>query len=354
MTPFQTRYYNFWTRFVNSNKFVNIYSLDFQKPFWQYLFHDRFQVAMLLVHRILTSMFNPIFLIFITKAILERDLSLFLVCSAAKIFQQLIITFFNRGFVYMYDNAQASFKTSVQKTLIQIDPIFHTTKSSGEIVAKVERTSNSIHTFISTIFEIIIPLLIAIGVSLWLIFLQSWIIGIIVTVLFVILCSGNIAMATFGNRVFLNKMNQLEEQEKQFLLENITQNHYIRSVFATPEQLQNTLATIKSHAMVSITKWRSWQYLVMIVETLLIIVILGIIGYQLFFAKVDTFLVVGLLNALYDFYNKFWELGINADEFFKSIHNQNEFWEFMRNFGESSFPVLESFESDLEQKIKAK
>jgi ABC-type multidrug transport system fused ATPase/permease subunit len=342
MTPFQNKYYNFWTGWVKANKFLQPFDIDFEKPFWHYLYKVKFHVVMILINLGFTYLFNPIFLIYITKAILDRDLNFFIFLSIAKILQHFIILPFGRSFVYLYDTVPCSFKSSVQKLLIQIDPVYFTTKSSGEIVAKIERTINALHTYMSTIFETIIPFVISIGVSIWLVAQSDWKLSILVFILFIILCYANIALIVFNNNIFLPKINHEEEVEKQYLLENIQQNHYIRSTFATPEQLHNTLEITYKVAIDTATKWRTWQYLIIILEMLLIATILVIVGSQVLNKNVEPYIIVGMLTSLYSIYTKYHEIGLVADEFTKSIHNQQEFWQFMRSFGKQTFPVIET------------
>ena len=346
MTPFQTRYYNFWSKYVKAQRFLKPFDIDFTKPFWHYLLKVKFHVAMILINLGFTYLFNPIFLIYITKAILDRDMNFFIQLSILKVLQHIIILPFGRSFVYLYDSVPCSFRSTVQKLLIQIDPVYFTTKSSGEIVAKIDRTLNAIHTFTSTIFETIIPFAISIGVSIWLIAQLDWKLSCLVLVLFVVLCYVNILLITFNNNIFLPKINHEEEVEKQYLLENIQQNHYIRSTFATPEQLKNTLKIIHQVAIDTATKWRTWQYLIIILEMLLIGMILVIIGSQILNKNVETYILVGMLTSLYSIYAKYHEIGLVADGFTKAIYNQQEFWQFMRTFGKQTFPVLDENTKD--------
>jgi ABC-type multidrug transport system fused ATPase/permease subunit len=324
-----------------AKKFLQPFDIDFNKPFWHYLYKVKFHVAMILIHLCFTYLFNPIFLIYITKAILDRDLNFFVALSVAKILQHFIILPFGRSFVYLYDTVPCSFKSTTQKFLIQIDPVYFTTKSSGEIVAKIERTINAIHTFMSTIFETILPFVISIGVSIWLVAQSDWKLSILITLLFIILCYANISLITFNNNIFLTKINREEEIEKQYLLENIQQNHYIRSTFATPEQLHKTLEITYEVAINTATKWRTWQYLIIILEMILIAFVLVIVGSQVMNKNTEPYIIVGMLTSLYSIYMKYSEIGLMADEFTKSIHNQQEFWQFMRTFGKQTFPVLE-------------
>jgi ABC-type multidrug transport system fused ATPase/permease subunit len=315
--------------------------MNWNKPFWHYLYQTKFHIIMILFHLSFTYLFNPIFLIYITKAILEKDINLFSFLAAIKIFQHIVILPFGRSFVYLYDGVQCSFRSSVQKYLIQIDPIYFTTKSSGEIVAKIERTINAIHTFISTVFEIILPFIIGLGVSIWIVGQSDLYLSVIMTIVFLVLFTLNIKLITFNNSVFLPKINNQEEIEKQYLLENIQQNHFIRSVFATPEQLFNSLKIIKEVSVDTAIKWRAWQYLIISLEIILISFILLVVGYQLLYTNAQPYLIVGTLTSLYNIYIKFSEIGLVADEFSKSIYNQKEFWQFMRTFGNQTYPVLE-------------
>jgi ABC-type multidrug transport system fused ATPase/permease subunit len=341
MTPFQTRYYDFWTKWVRANKFLQPFDVDFKSPFWHYLDKTRLHIGMISIHLALTYLFNPLFLIFITKAILEHDIQFFILLSAIKVIQQVLVLPFGRSYVYLYDIVPCSIQSTTQKFLIQVDPVYFTTKSSGEILAKIERTIGACHTYMSTIFETLLPFLISTGVALWVIAQIDWKLSLFVGLIFGLLCFLNIKIIIFNNKVFLPKINELEEKEKQFLLENIQQNQYIRSTFATPEQLKETLETIKQVSFDTATKWRTWQYLIIVLETFLIGLILLIVGLQITIPSSELYLIVAVFTSLYNLYVKYSEIGLVADDFFKSIHNQQEFWQFMRTFGKQSFPVIE-------------
>jgi ABC-type multidrug transport system fused ATPase/permease subunit len=341
MTSFQTRYYNFWTSYVQSKKYIKPFDVDFTAPFWHYLYQVKFHIGIIGVYILITYVFNPFFLIFITKSILDRDFNFFVLLAALKILQSLIALPFGRSFVYLYDIVPCSIQSTIQKFLIQVDPIHYTTKSSGEIVAKIERTIFACHTYMSTIFETLIPFVISTGVALWAIAQVDIKLSLFVGIIFAILCYVNVKMIVFNNQVFLPKINEQEEKEKQFLLENIQQNHYIRSTFATPEQLRQTLQAVRQVSYDTATKWRTWQHLIIILETVLIILIMVIVGSQILNPAAQLFVIVAIFTSLYNLYVKYSEIGLVADEFFKSIHNQQEFWQFMRTFGRQTFPVLE-------------
>ena len=346
MTPFQTRYYNFWTKFINSKKYVKNYPIDFQKPFWHYLFNFKFDIGCLVLHVLFTSFFNPILIIFLTKSIIENNFNLFIVCSFLKLLQQIIVIPFIRSYVYFFDNAENCFRISVQEFLLTTDPINYSTKSSGEILAKIERTINAIRTFLSSIFPTILSLFTSLLVAVGIVSQIDWRIGILVGVFFVGLCWLNIKFAFFSNKIFTPVINKYDEQEKQFMIENITQNHYIRSTFATQEQIQGTNASIINFTVNNATKDRSWQWGMSLLEIIVIMGVFTIVGFSFVNYSSQSYLLVGVFTALYSFYSKFYEIGGLADNFFKSIHNQQEFWQFMRTFGKQTFPVLDENTKD--------
>ncbi len=341
MKPFQTRYYDFWTNQVKAKKFLKPFTIDFNAPFWHYLYKVKLHIFTIFLYILCTYLFNPLFLIFVTKAILDRNFKFFVILSALKVIQSIIVLPLARSFVYLYDTVPCSIQSTIQEFLIQVDPISFTSKSSGEILAKIERSVLACHTFMSTIFETLIPFVISIGVALWAIAQVDWRLSFFVSIAFGLLCFVNIKIIIFNNTVFLPKINSLEDEQKQFVLENIQQNQYIRSTFATTEQLDKTLQTIRQVSYDTATKWRTWQYLVIILETLLIILIMGVVGFQISNVAVDLYIVVAIFTSLYNLYVKYSEIGLITDAFLKSIHNQQELWQFMRTFGKQTFPVLE-------------
>jgi ABC-type multidrug transport system fused ATPase/permease subunit len=341
MTPFQTRYYDFWTKFVQSKKYVRNYPIDFDKPFWHYIFNFKFDIGCLFLHVLFTSLFNPILIIFVTKAIIDNDFTLFLICASAKVLQQIIVLPFIRSYVYFFDNVENCFRISVQEFLLTTDPVNYSTKSTGEILAKIERTISAVRTFLGSIFPTILRLLTSILVAVGIIWQIDWKLGVVVGLFFATLCWANVKFAFFTNDIFTPITNKYNEEEKQYMVENITQNNYIRSTFATQEQIQGTNASIINFTIDNATKHRSWQWGMSALEIVLILGIFVILGFSFANYQSQTYLLVGVFTAMYNFYAKFYEIGEFAENFFKSIHNQQEFWQFMRSFGKQTFPVLD-------------
>jgi ABC-type multidrug transport system fused ATPase/permease subunit len=204
MTPFQTRYYNFWTRLVNSKKYVRTYDIDFNKPFWQYLLNVKAHILVCILDLISIYVFNPIFVIFISKAIIERDLNQFVFWGIAKILQHFVVLALGRSFVYLYDITETSFRKNVQTKLLQLDPINFTTKSSGEIVAKFERTVAAIHSFNSSLFELIIPFVFSIIVAVVVVAKINLIFGAMFAIFFILLCAANVWLVRNNNDIFFD------------------------------------------------------------------------------------------------------------------------------------------------------
>lgn len=279
-------------------------------------------------------------IIFVTKSIIENNFNLFLTCTVLKVLQQIIVLPFIRSYVYFFDNAENCFRISVQEFLLTTDPINYSTKSTGEILAKIERTINAIRTFLSTKFPTILSLLTSLLVAVGIVCQIDWKLGIVVGFFFSMLCWLNIKFAFYTNNIFTPIVNVYNDQEKQFMIENITQNHYIRSTFATQEQIKGTNDSIINYTVDNATKHRSWQWGMSVLEILLIIGVFAIVGFSFVSYTSQSYLLVGIFTALYSFYSKFYEIGEIADNFFKSIHNQQEFWQFMRTFGKQTFPVL--------------
>ena len=122
---------------------------------------------------------------------------------------------------------------------LTVDPIFHTTKSSGQIISKIERDSGSYGSMIDLLLENIYIVVSFLTVIITL-FSFDFKLGLIASVAFIFLAIVNSVVSFLNAKSLITKATHAKDAKAAVSHENLAQNALIRASFATTEQDQKT------------------------------------------------------------------------------------------------------------------
>jgi ABC-type multidrug transport system fused ATPase/permease subunit len=210
--------------------------------------------------------------------------------------------FINPYWVRMYSKLLTSYQVACQKIFLTVDSIYHTTRSSGEVLAKVDRGGDALdgilYLFTEDLFGVFTRAFISAG-ALFILGPVYGITGVIFTCI-ILICSAYIEIIL--EKTMRPIIIEKSDEKKQIKLENLIQIQYIRSIFVTQNQFNKFVHTEKLYNSYSSLKWRLHNILgklVAIVFYMLFALMLYIIYQQAKSNEISPAIAIGVVTSLF-------------------------------------------------------
>ncbi len=328
------------------NKFngAKILEVDFQKPWWDILWQQKtsiaFTVSFFAFQSIIITLNPIIFAYFLTTN--HIDFALYFIGF------WIFMSIFQISITYLFDlniiRTMASVEFAAHKFFLTVDPIFHSTRSSGQILNKITKACAAfdpifeIFTFsiLNAIFNLITVVTAICFVDLRL--------GVITGICLFVMVSFSSWTELVRNDIFEKRTIPIDDRLKSTLVENLSQNSMIRSSFATSLQLDKTKFDSIQSFKSFIASWNASslnnilrRVIFWIFTAYLVLELFGLIK----IAKIDAVIGAGLLVTYFAAYNSMAHIGAQIKNFLQSKTRIEDLWKFINNFGTQSFPVLE-------------
>ncbi|GAB4146649.1 MAG: hypothetical protein OHK0017_07430 [Patescibacteria group bacterium] len=340
----EKRFFDFMVKVHNYEKSMKIFDVDFSKPWWDVILRQKFLVTAIVAAQIVFNVYDTLFPVMIGWAISRTNAMELAVIIAGRIG----VIFLGNAIMYLNPilqlQAVGSVEYSANKFFLTVDPIHHTTRSSGQIVAKVERGSSSFEDMLDFItFEVL-----TLFISLATVIITLWNFGggLALTALssFIVITAFNILAQTFRTRSFEVNLLPYLDKSKAVTLETLQQSQLIRSSFASTEQDAKIKNSIFGAMFREGAGWRSNAYIGLITRSLYFLSV-GLIAIQLMqiiesgamTAITATTLILTYLNGT----NNINRIGDVVKRIGKAYARITDLYEFIRNFGHQTYPVLQ-------------
>ncbi len=256
----------------------------------------------------------------------------------------LILDYFSDfNFVQLYLSMQ-SIQYYANQLLIKVDPIFHTTRATGKIIAKIDRAQDSYQQIIEIAIHDLLFTLTGTVTALTTIFIETNItLGLISICLITILLIFGIKTYMLNNEAFIKQTIEAEDRVKNIGLENLAQISLIRSTFAGNEANRRLRHFTNKSIFVERASWCSF-YLMNTIMRILYLIILAIVCF-LMLKDVNQGLIsiVGATTLIITFFRGTYDItkvGRRVYWFVTHIDRIKDLFSFLHAFGKQTFPVL--------------
>jgi ABC-type multidrug transport system fused ATPase/permease subunit len=340
-------YHNTIYKFFNQFGGAKILEVDFQKPWWDIIWQQKytiaFSVSFFTFQSILITLNPLVFGYLLTAGHFEWILYF--------IGFWLFMSVFQIWITYLFDLASIrtilSAEFSAHKYFLTVDPVFHSTRSSGQILNKINKACGAFdpifEIFTFSILNAVFGLITVVSAICFVDLRLGIITGICLTV-----------MVTFSswtevvrNNIFETRNIPIDDKLKSTLLENLAQNSMIRSSFATDLQLNKTLFDNAAVFRSTIASWNA-SSLNNILRRVIFWIFTSYLCFELFnmikIGKMDAVIGAGLLVTYFAAYNSMAHIGGQIKNFLQSKTRITDLWKFINEFGSQTFPVLEIVE----------
>jgi len=338
------KYYPLLEKFFGVNKNPEILEIDFQKPWWDIIWRQKSKYLITLFFETFLYVFLTLIPLIIIRVIDSGQINYLFLFVGLWLILNILPNFYIRIFVRMSSTCVQSVYYSSVRFFLTVDPIFHTTRSSGQIIAKVNRGSDAYIEFLDIFTFEIVTKGISLITALVAVCTLDLSLGLLATActFFIIMISG--IGRYLATSITAREQILQDDKRKELGVESLSANNYIRSSFATPEQNQKVLKTSRKMYGVDATKSMTNITSDVITRCLYILSFL-IISWNIFnqinTGKLSTALGLAILLTFYTGSRDIWSVGSTIQKLVDKITQIKDLYTFIRGFGKQTYPVLE-------------
>jgi hypothetical protein len=339
---FQDFYYQKLTNFLDIESKIKFHEIDWTKSWWQVYSWTKLKNIIILITVIgetgfLTAL--PLILIYLIK---NLDIKNYLIVMSIAFVFTILFTFGYFMSTVWECIISNNIGHSANVYFLNVDPIYHTTKNSGQIIAKIERAVAAFLDFdIALVFDIL-PNIIAITVGSIALFNFNFNLGLVGLAASLVILLSSVYLRVFNNVVFRRKVIETEDSSKSLTVENLSQMIYIRSAFATIDQAKLSEQLSKKSAAIRANFWTTSSFTDMflfLVQTAFSLLIAYYISHLI---RNENFDLVNGLAALATYLggtSRVVGFGSKIKRLIEAEYKIRDLFLFIRTFGRQSFPV---------------
>lgn len=324
-------------------KNITLISIDFQKPWWQLLRAQRGLIALIALMISITHIFwytTP----FVMQYLCQHP-SL-LSCALLFIFWILIDT----NHVYARQlNARFqlqcihSIYQSAHQRLLLIDPYWHTFRSSGTILGKIERGARGYEDLLDQITFDAVPLTLSITVMISALYYYSALLALIISCIFAAMIIAGYYFATSVGTEWEKTFIETDDAFRATAVENAAQVYLVRASFASDYMNEKLEKSIKNNFQAEGKLWLAFTtmgYLMTLLYVCSIFVLISIITIKLQEHTMSVAAAVGMIVAYIQSTKNLVGIIKPFRRFIRGLTAVKDLFAFMEQAGKQSYPVL--------------
>jgi ABC-type multidrug transport system fused ATPase/permease subunit len=340
----QNKYYDFVDRIEELENKMEILPINFQKPWWDIILRQKNIPLFTIFCQFLSSSFEVVFPILIAYSVTNLDFNLLAMCFAIWIAIIWLYNIMLRFDTIFQVKNMGSVEVGALKYFLTVDPINHSTKSSGQIISKVTRGASSYQTVLDVVIFDLVKIVTSLITVIIAMFAFGWQLGLVTLGFVLLIALIGIVLQIFRTKTFQPRRIKAEDKFKAMSVESMMQAPFIRVIFATNEQTKKASNTALKSMVVQRNSWQAAIYIQVIIRSLYAISAV-IIGFMVLFQVKDGILTPVIATSVIVTYinstSGVLEVGGHVKRLTEGLSNITDLFDFIRSFGKQSFPVLE-------------
>lgn len=296
---FKDNFYRLFSQIWSFEKKQKLIIIDFEKPWWHMIKPFITQYLFIVFSSFIEIAFLTLLPIVFVKIIQSQDYHLlgFVTISGVVIFAFRIWALQINTTCLQQLNRSVFY--SVDKFFLTVDPSKQVTKSSGQIISKVDRSAAAIIDIISILTFDIYPVFFALIVVVITFFRYNFQLGLITTGILAAIIAVNTFARIFGNRVYQDRIIQADDEAKSDSVEALEQAPYTRYIFAIKQDIK-IQASLKK-AMTTTSNYLQFATIIDIFTYIIYLISISLIsGLTINLVKqnsLDTITAIGLVTT---------------------------------------------------------
>jgi len=333
------------TRLIESTVVASkLLEINFKRAWW-YIFTQQWLIsAIVLLFNIIDLASFTLLPIVIGYILTEQNGLLIIGVVGYYITLELIGWFLYHPAVnQLYAQTQSSFKYSAYRHLLGVDPINHVHRASGIVIGKIQRTAVAYSDFIHALLDDVVQFVVEMGTVIVSALLFNYYLGIVIGIFIIGLTIPFCYIMLRKTDRIENEMNSSDDKANQVGTESLAQVQFIRASFMS-NRIRDALH--RSLVLVTHTTVRLWMTYALLrgIFIMIYMISLGIVlGVMVNLIKSDaltplyaTTIVAMYLRAA----RKMFKLDQIVKTMVSSYRRIKDFYSFVHNFGEQTFPVF--------------
>jgi ABC-type multidrug transport system fused ATPase/permease subunit len=342
---FKQKLYNLVHDMEGYNKKMKLLSVDFNKPWWDIILKQKGLGIFVTVIQFVWSVTDSLFPLAVAFAINKSSLLIFALAVGGRfLFTWMYNIMFHYNAIFQIQS-MGSVEYEANKFFLTVDPVFHSTKSSGQIISKVNRGSAAYEDFLDVVTMDLLGIVTSLITVIVAMFAFGWQLGLTSLVFILFLASFNIVGNLFRAGIFEPIKNKSEDALKAVTLETLQQTPFIRTNFATTEQMAKVGKAELDEMIKEGVNWQSGTYVNVISRSLYILSFfaLGIgVFLKLQGGSLNPTLAIAILLTYSNGTSSILYIGNQMKKLTKSTAAITDLFDFIRGFGKQTYPVLEN------------
>jgi ABC-type multidrug transport system fused ATPase/permease subunit len=317
--------------------------IDFSKPWWKIFLEFPVRSSIVLFETMIRSGIESLLPLWIGLIIQSGDWTLAIWLGGVLILLRITEYIGFQLYQTIVSSLQYNVDVAAKRFFLTVDPEHHVTKSSGKIISKTSNTGREFMRLCWDLFYSLTPAISGFLAVLLALFQFDWRIGLIMGGFFVfitlITILGNAFMASNIVPIWI----KARDAWTQVGIENLSQIWLIRSTFSVPEQLQKSEEIVYNAVTTRSFMNMNYQMLGTIIDLtyyLSVIVLMGWSINQVSVGALEGTVAIALVATYLNSSRVIVRIGSIVTSTVESFAGLNDMWDFIRNFGSQTYPVL--------------
>lgn len=321
---------------------MKLFLIDFSKPWWRIITQQKWLAAAVFLIVFIRDLFWALVPFLIACTLENGSWYYFCITCGIWLFAELdnlLQPFVNTRFQLQCIH---SIFYSAHRYLLTIDPQYHLKRSSGVVLAKINRAARGYEELLDQITFEFAPLIIGIGAMI--IILGQYSIMLVLAI-----CSCLIAMVCYGyyfaQYICQQRENEFIKSDDNFqkvAFENLAQIQLIRSTFATEYMQKKLEQEIIVNVQTEKKLWMSYAFTSRILSALYslsVLILLGFFLYCLNQGMVTLPFVIALILAYIRNTHRLIKILQPFRKYMRGYAAIQDLFEFMSHFGKQTIPI---------------
>ncbi|HXW60082.1 MAG TPA: ABC transporter transmembrane domain-containing protein, partial [Myxococcota bacterium] len=236
-----------------------------------------------------------------------------------------------------------SIHQNAHQQLLVIDPRYHTHRSSGAILGKIDRAARGYEDLLDQILLEFSPILIGLITTIFSLAYYSLWLTATVTCLFAAIIVSGYYFATRVSMPYEKKFIGSDDAFRATAVENLAQVHLVRATFASEHMSDKLTANIKNNMKNERSLWSSYTYANLLLRTLYLVALLVVVMVLLWQINQGSTTVIAA-TALAIAYLRNTQLLLRIigpfRRYMRGFNAVKDLFSFIPGFGKQTYPVL--------------
>ncbi len=332
---------------------VKLIAIDFTKPWWKIIVDQKWLAAVVFFSVLLRDLFWTMVPLLVAFVLESGNWHFFAAATGLWILSELnLILQVPLGARFQLQCIHSLYY-SAHQYLLKIDPHYHVKRSSGVILAKIERAARGYEEVFDQITYEFAPLVIGIGAMLIILSQYSLVLVLVIAGCLAITISYGYYFARYSCQKWENAFIKTDDDFKAVAFENLAQIHLIRATFATDYMKEKLTQKISINSKVEKDLWLAYAWtsrILSLLYTLSIILLLGYFVYRVYNNLTTLTFAIGLMLAYIQTTKPLIKILQPFRRYMRGYAAIKDLFEFMPHFGKQTIPVFEGQELLIEKK----